>query len=395
VAVVDPRAHLREAVTHANYDRAPNQPWSFLHMREIVPSTRIPASGNASPLPRDETDLSELSFTHADRTYTIAQMMEQTFVDGLMVLRKGKVVFERYRPGMKPATTHILQSVSKTLAATLTGILIEQGRFALETTVPDIIPELVGTCWDGCTIQHLLDMRSGTAFDESDYEDQDSESYRGFRILGWLPRLPDDPSPTEYIAQMHNNTPHGGDFEYRSICTDVLGWCMERATGEPFAELYTREVWEPMGGGEADFLVGPGNFPLTSGGFCVTLQDLALFGQMWLRDGVAKGNQIVPRWWIDRMRTADQELIAAFAASTEGEGSPPQAFYHDQWWVSDAEAGIYAGSGIHGQQIRVHHPSNTVVARLSSWPRPWVKAYADLAEAGVLALCEAELGPRR
>jgi len=395
VAVVDPRAHLREVVTHANYDRAPHQPWSFLHMREIVPSARIPASGNASPLPRDEHDLSERSFTHGGRLYTIAQMIEETFVDGLLVLRDGKVVFDYFRPGMMPATTHILQSVSKTLTATLTGILIEQGRFDVDTTVPDIIPELGGTCWDGCTIQHLLDMRSGTAFDESDYEDQDSESYRGFRILGWLPRLPDDPSPTEYIAQMHNNRPHGGDFEYRSICTDVLGWCMERATGEPFAELYAREVWEPMGGSEADFLVGPGNFPLTSGGFCITLQDLAVFGQMWLRDGVANGHQIVPRWWIDRMRTADSELIAAFASSAEGKDSPPQAFYHDQWWVLDAKAGIYSGSGIHGQQLMVHHPSNTVVARLSSWPRPWVEAYADLAEAGVLALCEAELGSRR
>ncbi len=378
-------------VTHANYDRAPNQQWSFLHMREIVPSARVLAGTNAPPLPRDERDLSALTFAHDGRTYSISQMVDETFVDGLLVLRHGRVFFEHYRAGMTSSTTHILQSVSKSLTATLTGVLIEQGRFDLDTTVPDMIQELRGTCWDGCTIQHLLDMRTGTAFDESDYEDEESESFRGFRILGWLPRRPDDPSPTDYIAQMHNHAPHGGDFEYRSICTDVLGWCMERATGEPFAELFSREIWGPMGAAfDADFLVGPAGFPLTSGGFCVTLQDLARFGQMWLSGGVVNERQVVPPGWVDRLRIADDELIKAFASAPEAEGAPEGTFYHDQWWVDDAEAGIYSGYGIHGQQVMVHHPSNTVVARLSSWPHPWVDGYANLADAGVLALCQAE-----
>ncbi|HEY5860693.1 MAG TPA: serine hydrolase [Actinomycetota bacterium] len=378
-----------KVVTYANWDKAPNQRWSFQHIREIAPTARVARGETVSPLPRAERDLSGFSFRHRGEDHTLAGMMDETYVDGLMVVHDGTVVFEHYVDGMTPSSTHLLQSVSKSMTAALTGVLVEQGRFDLNTTVPDHIEELRGTCWDGCTVQQLLDMRAGTAFDETDYEDEDSESYRGFRMLGWLPRLPDDLMPADYIAQMQNDKEHGGDFEYRSILTDVLGWCMERATGQHLADLFSQEVWAPMGAAhDADFMVGPSGFPLADGGFCVSLADLARFGLMFLHGGEIAGRQVIPAQWVERLRIPDDDLIAVFAASPETGGYPKGAFYHDQWWVRDAEAGIYSGYGINGQQVLVHHPSNTVVARMSSWPHPWVDEYAELADAGVFALCE-------
>ena len=182
-------------------------------------------------------------------------------------------------------------------------------------------------------------MRGGVAFDESDYEDTTSESYRGFRILGWLPRLETDPSPADYIAGMSPEGPHGGPFEYRSIFTDVLGWCLERATGEPLASLFSSRIWEPMGAAnDADLLLGPGGFPLADGGFCVTLSDLARFGLMYLQGGEIDGRQVVPVEWVHRLRVTDHDLIAAFRSSPDSRDMPPTAFYHDQWWIYDAEA---------------------------------------------------------
>lgn len=378
-----------KVVTYANWDKAPNQRWSFQHIRELTTTARVARGETVSPLPRDGRDLSRFSFRHRGTDHTLAGMMDETYVDGLMVVRDGAVVFEHYVEGMTPSSTHILQSVSKSFTATLTGVLVDQGRFELNATVPDHLEELRGTCWDGCAIQQLLDMRAGTAFDETDYEDENSESYRGFRMLGWLPRLPEDLMPADYIAQMKNDEEHGGNFEYRSILTDVLGWCMERATGRKLAELFSQEVWAPMGAAfDADFMLGPEGFPLADGGFCVTLQDLARFGLMCLQNGAIDGRQVVPAGWLGRLRVTDPELVDAFAGSPEAPGFPKGAFYHDQWWVLNADAGIYSGYGINGQQVLVHHPSNTVVARLSSWPHPWVDEYAELADAGLLALCE-------
>ena len=108
----------------------------------------------------------------------------------------------------------------------------------------------------------------------------------GSGSLGGSPGSRTIPRRTTYIAQMQNDGEHGGDFEYRSILTDMLGWCMERATGRALAELFSDEVWAPMGAAQdADFMVGPAGFPLADGGFCVTLQDLARFGQMYLQGG--------------------------------------------------------------------------------------------------------------
>lgn len=377
-----------KVVTFSNWDKAPFQRWSFLHLRELAPTARVARGSTPSPLPRDLHDLSGFSFRHRGRDRSIAEMMGETFVDGLMVVRDGVVVFEHYVDGMDPSTTHLLQSVSKSLTATLAGVLAGQGRFDLSATVPTYIEELGGTSWDGCTMQQLLDMRAGTAFDESDYEDEASESYRGFRILGWLPRLPDDLSPHDYVARLHNDTDHGVRYEYRSILTDVLGWCLERATGRHLADLFSEEVWAPMGAAfDADFMVGPGGFPLADGGFCVTLQDLARFGLLYLNGGLVDGRQVVPTDWVGRLRETDRALVDAFASSPDAAGLPKDAFYHDQWWVRNAEAGIYSGYGINGQQVLVHHPSRTVVARLSSWPRPWIDELAELADAACHAIC--------
>ena len=51
----------------------------------------------------------------------------------------------------------------------------------------------------------------------------------------------------EQIAELENARPHGEMFEYRSILTDLLGWILERATGTPYAELVSRELWSQIG----------------------------------------------------------------------------------------------------------------------------------------------------
>jgi len=366
-----------------------NVRWTVSHTRERMPSAAVRRGEQATPLPRELVDLDELPIDDAGVTISLGEALRRSHVDGFMVVQRGTVVFERYLT-MQPATSHILQSVSKSMTAALTGVVVGEGRIRPADLVTDHLPELVGSCWDGCTIEHLLDMRAGVAFDESDYEDTTSESYRGFRILGWLPRLEGDPSPVDYIVAMSLQGPHGGAFEYRSILTDVLGLCLERATGEPLASLFSSRIWEPMGAGhDADLLLGPGGFPLADGGFCVTLADLARFGLMFLQGGAIDGRQVVPGAWVQRLRSADGGRIEAFRLSPDSHDLPPTAFYRDQWWVNDAEAGIYSGYGIHGQQVLVHHPSECVVARLSSWPRPWDDDAARLGDAAAFAVCAA------
>jgi len=376
--------------TLQNMWEAPYLRWAFFRTRELVPSARVSRADHATSLPREPRDLANLRFDHLGREWTLAEAIDGSFVNGWMVIHDGAIVFEQYANGMTPETRHSCQSVSKSMTSALAGALVGAGRFDADALVTKYIPELTGTCWDGCTVPHLLDMTAGISFDESDYADFDSEAWRGGRSFGWLERLPDDPLPAEYLAQMRRQADHGAEFEYRGICTCVLGWCLERATGTPLAELFSDLVWKPMGAGfEGDFLVGTGGFPLTDGGFCVTLHDLALFGLLYLQEGEIEGRRVLPRDWVRRLRTTDPILETAYATAYPGDASDPGNFYHDQWWILDAEAGIYAGYGIHGQSVLIHHPSNSVVARFSTWPQADDDASLALLDAAALAVCEA------
>ena len=128
-------------------------------------------------------------------------------------------------------------------------------------------------------------------------------------------------------------------------------------------------------------------FPAAEGGICTTLRDLARFGLMHLQDGAIGGRQVVPADWIARLSRRDDELIAAFGEQDLLPGRP-HAFYHDQWWVWDGDAGIYSGYGINGQQLLIHRPTATVIARFSTWPTRWDDRLVARADTAMRALLD-------
>ena len=87
-----------------------------------------------------------LAFPYGDRELTVAELLDDTFTDGFLVLHRGQVVAEHYFNGMAPDVPHLLMSVSKSVTAAVAGILAGRGRAA--TPAPrsrTIVPELAGT----------------------------------------------------------------------------------------------------------------------------------------------------------------------------------------------------------------------------------------------------------
>ena len=164
---------------------------------------------------------------------------------------------------------------------------------------------------------------------------------------------------------------------------------MCEATGQTFPELFSQHIWSHIAMHDADIVVDAAGFPTVEGGICTTLEDLARFGLMCLQRGAFGGHQIVPSEWTHRPTTHNDELIYAFVLPLQAGRAGPNSFYHDFWWVYDSDAGIYCGLGINGQVLMIHHPSNTVIAKFSTWPDRMDYALADLTDAGLLALCEA------
>ena len=382
--------HSMQRATSENWIEAPFNRWGFLHVRELARTARIPrGDGPVAALEADPRDLGSLPVAFEGAAVPVAAALEHTYTDGICVVHDGRVVFEHYVDGMRPDDTHLLMSVSKSLTATLIGVLAGQGVLDPDALVTDYIAALRGTAWEGCTLQHLLDMRAGTQFDEEDYENPDSDGVLIEQISGYRPsRRSDLPANTyAWIMALTNDGVHGGPFRYRSILTDVLAWAAAEVTGTRFPDLFSRVIWSRIGAErDAEVIVDAAGFAVVEGGICTTLRDLARFGVMHLNDGAAGEERVVPAAWIARLLERDEELVAAYDRDLLGH--LPNAFYHDQWWVWDAAAGIYSGYGINGQQLLIHRPTRTVIARFSTWPTRSDERLFRYAEATNLAVLE-------
>jgi len=233
-------------------------------------------------------------------------------------------------------------------------------------------------------------MRAGTRFDES-YDNPEADVRTYERVYLWRP---DDgrPRPEDalgYFATLANDGPHGGPFRYRSILTDVLAWVIERAAGARLHQLIARELWQPMGAEfDAEITLDARGNPMADGGICATLRDVARFGQLFLRRGRVADRAIVPEAWVDDTIRGAPDGAAAFDGADRPPGSPPGAHYRNCWWVRDPDVPFFYAFGINGQNIFVHVPSQTVVAKLSTWPTAMSPAL-DLTVRGVLALSDA------
>lgn len=377
-----------DQVTLANWRTAPYMKWAFQHVREIVPSADIPdAAGDVWKLESEPTDLSSFRFAHGGKQYSIDHFVDETDTDGLVILRRGKVILERYGNGMTSNTPHILMSVSKSLTAIVAGILVAQGKLDPDQEVVSIIPELKESVYSGATVRHVLDMRVGLDFDE-DYRATSGPIVEYRKSTNWNPLAPGErPSDLRtYLASLkQRNGPDGGPFHYVSTNTDLLGWILERASGIRFADLMSTLLWKPMGAQCSAYVtVDRLGAPRCAGGICTTTMDLARIGQLIVQNGRRNDAQIIPARWIEDMlgggdpkAWAAGDMIAYFGDR--------KMHYRNKWYVL-RDSDIAFGLGVYGQNLFVDRANEVVVAKVSSQPPPLDRDLIDLTIGFVEAL---------
>lgn len=353
-------------VPRASWDEPPWNRWAFQHVREIVPTVEVwRGEGPVRQLPRAEVDLDRLPVTDSNgNAATLADLLDETYTDGMLVLKDGRIVYERYLNGMTPRTLHLSQSVAKSVTGTVFGILAGRGIVDPSRLVTDYLPELAATGWSGAKVQHVLDMTSGVRFSEA-YTNPYSDIGQVDVACGWKP-IPAGTDPAfhwpehvfELILRLHETTrPHGAEFEYRSIETDVLAFIMERATGKRLAQLVSEELWQKIGAEEsACFTIDSAGYALADGGFNATLRDYARFGQTILEDGAG----IVPAQWIAETRNGKHG--PGFSTSM------PEASYRNQFWIEDPRSRALMCRGVFGQLIHIDWDTKMVTVKLSTWP---------------------------
>lgn len=349
----------------------PQLRWSYSHWRELFPTAEVSrGDGPVSPLPRAERDdLDAVTFTPlgGDKPMTWGEAMQANYTDGLIVMHRGKIVYERYAGALKPEGKHIAHSVTKSFVGTIAAMLIAEGKLDPDANVVRYLPELKDSAFADATVRQVLDMTTGLAYTEN-YSDPKSEAWDFVRAVGTLPRPAGYNGPTnayDYLKTLKKVGEHGEGFTYKSVNTEVAGWLVSRVSGQPLAQILSERFWRPLGMESSAYIqVDPIGSAYAAGGLNLQLRDFARFCEMMRNDGRFNGRQVVPAAVVADIAGGARQ--ADFAKA--GYKTLPGWSYHNQWWVSHNRFGAYMARGVNGQACYVAPKAEMTIIRFASFP---------------------------
>ena len=347
----------------------PNTRWAFSHIRELVPTANVSrGEGPVAPLPRSERDLGPIKITTLDgKPITFAEALALTYTDGILVLHKGKIVFEKYFGEGAAQRPHVAFSVTKSFVGALAAMLAAEGKLDPEAAVTKYVPELKNSAYGDATVRQVMDMTIGVRFSEN-YADPKAEVFDYARAGGMMPARPDYAGPKnffEFLVTLQKEGEHGKAFAYKTSNAEVLAWIIKRASGQSMADLLSSSIWSKLGAeNDAYFMVDSIGTESGGGGLNATLRDLARFGEMMRNRGRFNGKQIIPAAAVADIERGGNKDDFVKANYTLLKGWS----YRDMWWVTHNDHNAYMARGIHGQSIWVDPKAEMVIVRYASHP---------------------------
>jgi len=340
--------------------------FAFLSIPKIFPTAVIPR-GDGEVLALEtalDENIARYEVALADGgVMTFDDYVASGALDGIVILRGGKVVYEKY-PRMRSTDSHILFSVSKVLVSTVVAILEDRGLVDVSKPVDVYVPALRGTAWEGISVLDVLDMASGMdALEgiEDSYTNPQRTHYQYEASLGWLPKVEGLPSSVMeedtlgFIASLEKRSESGKVWEYVSVNTFVLAWLAEEVTGKEFHEVLSEMIWARMGA-EADALVSVNSrgHGAVHGGIVATLRDVARFGLLFTK---GRGRGVVSGSYLTKILEGGRpELLEAAARASE---DVRHATYQ---WDRVYKDGSFFKGGFGGQGLYVSPEKDVVLA---------------------------------
>ena len=292
-----------------------------------------------------------VSYAWQGKTWTLDDYMKAYNVSGVMVLKDGVVVLERYANGRGPTDRWMSQSVAKSVTSLLAGAAIQDGKLRLDDQVTRFVPELKGSAYDGVTVRDVLTMSSGVRWEEGYVPGGQSD------LIKYYTAAMKGDAVADYLKTLPRAHPPGSTFHYNTAEGHLVGLVVSRAVGMGLADYLSEEIWKPYGM-ERDAAWHVDNQGRELAGCCLlmTLADYARLGQFALENGVANGKRVLPPDW-----------IAELTRRQIDNGRVPPAGYGYLWWIGPE---AYEASGIFGQSILVYPADRLVIVVNSEWPKP-------------------------
>ncbi|TDE06235.1 serine hydrolase domain-containing protein [Flavobacterium hiemivividum] len=345
--------------------------YSVVHMREFLPTIRVSKGLKAPSVMTYELDgkIDELTFTpwNTTKKMTWEESLAQNYTDGMIILHKGKVIYERYFGALTETEVHAVMSLTKSLNGTLASILVAEGTLDETKLVPFYVPELKNSAYADATVRDVMDMTTALNYSE-DYANPNADVWQFSNAGNPLPKPKDYKGPEgyyEYLETVKKQGVHGEIFGYKTVNADALGWIIARASGKSVNELLSERIWSKIGmEQDAYYQVDSKGIAFTGGGFNAGLRDLARFGELLRKQGNWNGEQLFPAKAVQDIARGGS--VAAFEKS-EHPGLKGWS-YRNMWWITENKDGAYAARGVHGQTIYIDPFAEMVLVRLSSHP---------------------------
>ena len=270
----------------------------------------------------------------------------------LLVVHDGRIVHERYAPGVTMETRTRTWSTAKSIAATLIGMLVDQGRMSLDAPLGfPWFPDVDAADHDPrskISLRHVLNMSSGLY----PIDNSNLEYATGSGLSYWAGE-----SSIEQMRHRGLIREPGTYWDYENYDTLLAVYAMKQALGEDAYHAFPRRaLFDRIG--MRNTLVSTdrfGDFILSSQAY-TNARDLARFGLLYLQGGVWHGERLISEAWIDFVRTP------APALTDHGN------FYGGQWWLvpdhrTDVPKDAYSTAGNRGQYVIVVPSHDLVIVR--------------------------------
>lgn len=316
---------------------------SFRNIQAMAATRTIEAGDYTLELPSAPVDFSDFHYQVDGQQHSLDEFMVHNDIAGLLVLKDGKNVFERYGLGNDENSLWVSFSMAKSVVSMLMGAAIKDGYIdSVDDKVTDYLPQMKGSAYDQVSIRNVLQMASGVQWNE-DYTDPNSDVASSPNNLVDL---------FHFLGSKERVAEPGERFNYNTGETNLAGAILRAAIGNNLATYLTYKIWQPFGmESNATWQThGLGNGEL--GGCCInaTLRDFGRLGLFAMSSGVlADGTQVLPNNWMQE-------------STTPSKGS---AQYGYLWWLEND--GVFRASGIFGQGIYINPANNLVVVALSAW----------------------------
>ncbi len=322
-------------------------------MGGMAPLLPLPPQPAAVPFPTDawpiatpgaEVDAARLDAA-AGRAFAAGAAASHGETLALLAVHQGRLVLERYAPGKGAGDTFPSWSMAKSMLHAAVGVLVAEGRLALDAPAPVAAWRGPGDPRGAITLEHLLRMVDGLDFVEL-YEATGRSD-----VVEMLFREGRD-DIARFAAARALAHPPGTYWNYSSGTSNLVAAIAGAAVGGGRAGMEAflrRALFDPIGMRSAEPRFDAAGTFIGSSYVFATARDFARFGLLYLRDGLWEGRRVLPAGWVDHARRETPASIGRYGA---------------HWWLAQDGTGIFTANGFQGQYVVVDPGRDLVLVRL-------------------------------